>query len=108
VVWLHDEGAFVYKLEIVEDSSLEQLILSHQTKNLKFPPDTTITINYDEMKIEVQNLLRNEEGKPIPFSKAAITLEAADLDNGKTVEQNIALAISYQKTLVNKYKESGN
>ncbi len=98
VVWLHEKGTFAYKLEKVEDDVLEELILRFQTRNLQLAPDVNLTINYKPMEIKIQTTIPNN-----PYSVACVTLEAADIDNGKTVEENIALAISYQKTLVGKY-----
>lgn len=103
VVWLHDEGAFVYKLELVPNEELEMLIMSHQTKNLKLAPDAHLTINYNPMEIKVQTTIPGEA-----YSVACVTMEAADMDNAKTIEENIWYVIKLQKTLVGKYKEGGN
>lgn len=104
VVRLHEEGYFAYKLDIVPDEELDALIISHQTKDLSMPQDSNIIINYEPMRIEIQTVVPGQQ-----YSKAAITLEKEDCDNGKTVEENITTAIQYQKALINKYKEiNGN
>lgn len=80
VVWLHDEGAFVYKLELVEDSSLEELIESHQNKDLE------IIIKKDKMDlpIEVEILLPTEQ-----YGNVKIKLDLGKVDNWKTDKEVI-------------------
>jgi len=101
VVWLHEEGYFIYKLDMVPDNELEELILSHQTRNVDMPKDSNLIINYNPMQIKIQTTIPDQA-----YSVASVTLESADCDNGKTVEENIGTVIAYQKCLISKYKEA--
>ena len=93
VVWLHDEGAFVYKLELVEDSSLEELIMSQQlNEELKEKRNLQLKTPTMDLPIEVEILLPTEQ-----FWNVKVRLDLKDVDNWKTDKEIIDALITKAK-----------
>jgi len=91
VVWLHDEDYFVYKLEMVDDETLEELL--EEFAEEKKP----LTITENNMEIEI--LKPTEQ-----FGNVKVRLDLSKADEGKTDREMIDYAIEQAKYMAKQMK----
>jgi len=98
MVYLHHTWAYEYDLNLYSAEDLNKILEKYITRDSLLPPDITLLFKYNPMQIEVQTTIPNEA-----YSKASIIMEDKDLQNGKSIKQNINEVIELQKYLLSKY-----
>lgn len=95
-VYLHETGCYIYRLEKINNSELESLILDFENQN-KLPENMSLKINKETMEVTINTNLKGQA-----YTNAQITLQEKDYE-WLTEEEKIDKAIELQKYLLKQY-----
>jgi len=98
LVYLHETGAYEYKLDLYSTEELNKILEKWINRDGLLPPNIDLIINYSPMRLEINTAIPDQA-----YSNARIVMEDTDLQNGKSMEENIEEAIRLQKFLLSKY-----
>ena len=100
LVYLHEQGAYEYKLELYSTEDINSLLEKYMTRDSLLPTDISLIFKYNPtMIVEIQTVIPEEA-----YSRASITLEDTDMKKFSNPEEAIEAGIKLQKYLLAKYK----
>jgi hypothetical protein len=98
LVYLHETGAYEYELDLYSTDDINNILEKYIRRDELLPPNIDLFFKYEPMKVEINTVIPEQA-----YSNARIIMEDQDLQNWKSMEENIEEAIRLQKYLISKY-----